>query len=66
MVTVGRDKLFPPRRSEHMDKWVPNLTKGHIQHSGHWVMQEAPEELNKILIHWLKSLDVTSTPKSML
>jgi len=71
MVTVGRDKLFPPRLSEHMDKWVPNLTKEHIHHSGHWVMQEAPEELNKILIGWLKSLDVTNSsgaviPKSNL
>lgn len=56
MVTVGRDKLFPPRSTSSMKNWIPNLTTAHIENSGHWVMQEEPEELNKILIKWLQAL----------
>jgi pimeloyl-ACP methyl ester carboxylesterase len=35
---------------------VPNLTRGHIEACSHWTQQEAPDELNRILIDWLNAL----------
>jgi soluble epoxide hydrolase/lipid-phosphate phosphatase len=55
IVTVGKDPLFPPESAKISEPFLPNLTKAHIPQSGHWIMQEAPEELNSILIKWLKT-----------
>jgi soluble epoxide hydrolase / lipid-phosphate phosphatase len=42
--------------SHGMEEWVPNLSRGHIEQCGHWTQQEAPDELNRILINWLDEL----------
>jgi len=55
MITVEKDKLFPPAASKHMEQWIPNLTRGHIEGVGHWI-EEEPEKLNSILGKWLQSL----------
>jgi pimeloyl-ACP methyl ester carboxylesterase len=48
------DLFLPPESAEGMDDLVPDLEKHIIPGSGHWVMWEKPEELNAILIDWLK------------
>ncbi|MCB1314607.1 MAG: alpha/beta hydrolase [Leptospiraceae bacterium] len=53
MVTVGRDPVLPASMSKDMEKYVPDLKRGHIEECGHWTMQEKPAELNQILIDWL-------------
>jgi len=62
MITVDKDKLFPPSATKHMDQWIPNLTKGHIEGAGHWI-EEEPEKLNAILTTWLQNLQKTTTSK---
>ena len=37
-----------------MEARVPNLEKVMIKDCGHWTQQEHPEELNRILIDWLR------------
>jgi len=56
MVTAGRDPVLTPDMTQGMERWVPNLTRAHIEACGHWTQQECPQQLNKILIDWLRSL----------
>ncbi len=56
MVTAGKDGVLLPSMSEGMEEWIPNLSRGHIEECGHWTQQEEPDELNRILLDWLKSL----------
>ncbi|XP_072171096.1 bifunctional epoxide hydrolase 2-like [Diadema setosum] len=53
MVTCGLDPVLSPEMSKAMEPWVVNLSRGHIEGSGHWATLEKPKELNKILVDWL-------------
>ncbi|KAM4601808.1 bifunctional epoxide hydrolase 2 [Polymixia lowei] len=54
MVTAGKDIVLLPVLSKGMEDMIPNLTRGHIEESGHWIQMEKPAELNRILISWLQ------------
>jgi soluble epoxide hydrolase/lipid-phosphate phosphatase len=56
MVTAGKDAVLTPDMTEGMEHWVPSLTRGHIEQCAHWTQQEEPEQLNQILLDWLRSL----------
>ena len=56
MVTAGKDGVLTPDMADGMERWVPNLTRGHVEQCGHWAQQEEPEKLNRFLIDWLQSL----------
>ena len=47
------DIFLPPEWSDQMEDLIPDLEKHLIKNSGHWVMQEKPEELNALLLDWL-------------
>src|SRR6266853_6665132 len=47
MVTAGKDGVLTPDMADGMERWVPNLTRGHIEQCGHWTQQEEPEKLNR-------------------
>ena len=48
------DLFLPPEGADGMEEIVPHLEKRVIKDSGHWVMWEQPEALNKLIIDWLK------------
>jgi len=54
MVMAEDDFALPPALAEGMEARVPNLEKVLIRDCGHWTQQEKPEELNRILVDWLK------------
>ncbi|CAG00866.1 unnamed protein product, partial [Tetraodon nigroviridis] len=54
MVTAGRDPVLLPSLSEGMENMIPNLSRGHIEESGHWTQMDRPAETNRILIGWLQ------------
>jgi soluble epoxide hydrolase/lipid-phosphate phosphatase len=56
MITAGKDTILTPEMSHGMEEWIPNLARGHIEACSHWTQQEAPDELNRILIDWLTTL----------
>ena len=56
MVTPGKDGVLTPDMADGMERWVPNLRRAHIEQCGHWTQQEEPEQLNRILLDWLRSL----------
>jgi len=55
MITAGQDKVFPKESTAHMEKFIPNLTRGHIEDAGHWI-EEQPEKLTSIIVDWLQKL----------
>jgi pimeloyl-ACP methyl ester carboxylesterase len=54
MVMAEDDVVLSPAMAEGMERYVPDLEKALIRDCGHWTQQEKPEELNRILIGWLK------------
>lgn len=56
MVTAGKDAVLRPSLSEGMEQVIPQLQRGHIEECGHWTQQERPQELNAILVDWLRGL----------
>ncbi len=54
MVMAEDDFALPPALAEGMEARVPKLEKVLLRDCGHWTQQEKPEELNRILIDWLR------------
>ena len=48
------DVVLPPSSANGIERFVPDIEKKTIADCGHWTQQEKPEELNAILIDWLK------------
>ena len=59
MVTAGKDPILTPDLAAGMERWIPRLSRGHIEQCAHWTQQEAPKALNPILVEWLRSLPQT-------
>lgn len=55
MITAGKDRVLPPSASKHMERWIPRLSRHHIEECAHWTQQEHPQEVNRALLHWLNS-----------
>ncbi|KAL0095611.1 Alpha/Beta hydrolase protein [Phycomyces blakesleeanus] len=58
MVLAERDVALPPSMAANMKNYVPNLETHLVKDAGHWILWEKPEECNRILAHWLKSLNI--------
>jgi soluble epoxide hydrolase/lipid-phosphate phosphatase len=56
MVTAGKDPILTPDLAAGMERWIPQLSRGHIEQCAHWTQQEAPTALNAILVDWLRLL----------
>ena len=54
MVTAEWDIALPPALAEGMVSTCSDLETQMIPECGHWTQQEKPDELNAILIDWLK------------
>ncbi|XP_005811589.1 bifunctional epoxide hydrolase 2 [Xiphophorus maculatus] len=63
MVTAGKDPVLLPAMSDGMEDLVPNLSRGHIEDSGHWTQMDKPAETNNILISWLRETHGPPAPK---
>lgn len=47
-----------------LERWVPNLTVRILPHASHWVQQDAPEQVNRYLLDFLRSDPPLSRPSS--
>ncbi|MEI9991257.1 MAG: alpha/beta hydrolase [Rhizomicrobium sp.] len=54
MVMAEDDIVLSPAMAEGMEQYVPDLEKALIKDCGHWTQQEHPDELNAIMVDWLK------------
>jgi len=48
------DVVVPLEQIENMPAFVPNLEMHMLENCGHWSQQEKPDEVNAILIDWLR------------
>jgi pimeloyl-ACP methyl ester carboxylesterase len=54
MISASDDVVLRPSMTDGMEAFVPDVEKQVIQDCGHWTQQEKPEELNHLMVDWLK------------
>jgi pimeloyl-ACP methyl ester carboxylesterase len=54
MVMAANDVVLRPALADGMEAFVPDLEKHLIKDCGHWTQAEKPDELNRVIIDWLK------------
>lgn len=54
MITAEWDPVLPPAMAAGMPALVPDLETHRIPGCGHWTQQEKPDELNRLLVDWLR------------
>ena len=54
MIMAENDAVLPPSAADGMEKLIPDLEQYLVKGSGHWTLQEKPDEVSRVLIDWLK------------
>ncbi|KQP49268.1 alpha/beta fold hydrolase [Pseudorhodoferax sp. Leaf274] len=54
MVCAEQDIFLPPSTTRGMERIVPDLERHTVAGCGHWTQQEKPEEVNALLLEWLR------------
>lgn len=54
MISAADDFVLRPQLADGMEQYVPDLEKHIIPNCGHWTQSEKPEELNRLMVDWLK------------
>ncbi len=54
MISAADDIVLRPEMTAGMEQYVPDLEKHIIPDCGHWTQSERPEELNALMVDWLK------------
>jgi pimeloyl-ACP methyl ester carboxylesterase len=54
MLTASNDIFLPPAFAVGMDKYVSDLETHLVEDCGHWIQQEKPQEVNRLMLRWLK------------
>ena len=54
MISAADDIVLRPEMTVGMEQYVPVLEKHVIADCGHWTQSEKPDELNAIMVDWLK------------
>jgi pimeloyl-ACP methyl ester carboxylesterase len=52
------DPVLVPSMTDDAGEWVTDLKRRFLPGIGHWVQQEAPNEVNEILSAWLTDAPV--------
>ena len=63
MVWGEADPILLPSSTNDAGEWVKDLTRRFLPGVGHWVQQEAPDEVNEILAAWLTDAPVPEAPR---
>ena len=63
------DAYLSPRLTENLNTWVPNLCVVRFPDVSHWVQNDAPERVNRLMIDFLRgvpipALDVSAPQRS--
>ncbi len=54
LVWGERDKVLGKEQTYHLSQWVPNLRVEYLPDSGHFVQQEQPEQVNRLILDFLQ------------
>jgi len=55
-ITALRDSALPPRMSEGMEQYCPQLTRGEVDAS-HWALTQTGDDVNRQIGDWLSKLE---------
>ena len=53
-IGAENDVILPPSSADGMEDFISDLEKHTVQDSGHWTQQEQPEEVNRVIVDWLR------------
>ena len=53
MITAELDAALPPSLAEPMKAHVADLELHELKGVGHWSQQEAPDQVNRLMLDWL-------------
>jgi len=54
MITAEKDAVLTPAMAEHMPGLIGDLEMHMVAGSGHWTQQERPQEVNHLMLDWLR------------
>ncbi|MDO8839786.1 MAG: alpha/beta hydrolase [Parvibaculum sp.] len=54
MISAADDIVLRPELTAGMENYIPDLEKHVIADCGHWTQSEKPDELNRLMVDWLK------------
>jgi len=54
MISAADDIVLRPELTVGMENHIPDLEKHVIADCGHWTQSEKPDELNRLMVDWLK------------
>jgi pimeloyl-ACP methyl ester carboxylesterase len=50
-----RDRYLGVGLTEGLGRWVPDLRVARLRGASHWVQNDAAEEVNRLLLHFLRA-----------
>jgi pimeloyl-ACP methyl ester carboxylesterase len=50
-----RDRYLGTRLTQGLEAWVPNLQVCRLASASHWVQNDAPDEVNRLIIEFLRN-----------
>lgn len=53
-IGAENDVILPPSSADGMEDFISDLEKYTVMDSGHWTQQEKPEEVNRVIVEWLR------------
>ncbi|MFN0093464.1 MAG: alpha/beta fold hydrolase [Dehalococcoidia bacterium] len=56
MITAENDLILKPEQAQPMRQWIPDLRIENITKCSHWTQQERPEQVNALMLDFLKDL----------
>jgi soluble epoxide hydrolase/lipid-phosphate phosphatase len=60
MICAENDPILIPQSAQRMPEYIPDLTTHLIKNCGHWTQQEQPDEVNRLILEFLKDLKGSS------
>ncbi|MEL6366166.1 MAG: alpha/beta hydrolase [Pseudomonadota bacterium] len=54
MISADRDVMLPPSAADGLERLVPRVEKHVLEGVGHWVQYEAPDDLSRLSLDWLR------------
>jgi pimeloyl-ACP methyl ester carboxylesterase len=53
-IGAENDVILPPSSADGMEDFIADLEKHTVMDSGHWTQQEQPEEVNRVIVDWMR------------
>jgi pimeloyl-ACP methyl ester carboxylesterase len=61
MITAEHDRILRPEMAAGMGQFIPNLRTEMVRNCSHWTQQERPAEVNRLMLDFLASLDLSGS-----